>query len=537
MTRHTQGHRWKWMSSAAAILGLIIALAGTTKAVTTAGAAHLGRAIAPDYAAIDTYVETQMRDTHIPGVALAIVHGDQIVHAKGFGISDPSGRPITPQTPVMLASLAKPMTGLAIMQLVEAGKVELDAPVQRYLPWFRVADEAASGQITVRHLLYHTSGLPESAGSQYAMSGDERPDALEQQVRELRDLKLVSPVGAAYHYSNPNYRVLGLVIQQVSGQSYEQYMQEHVFAPLDMHRTFTSAEAAQPHGLATGYRFIFGRPVPYQESFDRAGTPSGGIVGSAEDVAHFLIANLNDGRYCAAPCKDGGAQVVSAQGIAEMQRPVTRLANEMEAWDWGVTSIGGVQVLTKGGDLASYKTNMLLIPDGKWGMVLLVNANDRFATLLGDLRVAGMIIGLTNLLLGQQPPNLAGSGPLIFRSIVLLVAIVQVAGLVWSVAIFRRWRLQPEPRPQGRWARIWRLYIPLTLNLAWGAVLLAGVPKVMGYPLSFLLYVTPELGYVLVASGLLAVACGVFGIALAYVTRDATGAPPSPRGPQKARAA
>jgi CubicO group peptidase (beta-lactamase class C family) len=174
----------------------------------------------PDYAAIDAYIQTQMKDARIPGVALAIVHGDQITHMKGFGIADPAGRQMTPQTTVMLASLAKPMTGLAIMQLVEAGKIDLDAPVQRYIPWFRVADEDASAQITVRHLLYHTSGLPEKAGTEHGLSGDDRPDALEQQVRELRTITLADPVGAAYHYSNPNYRVLGLLIQEITGQSY-----------------------------------------------------------------------------------------------------------------------------------------------------------------------------------------------------------------------------------------------------------------------------------------------------------------------------
>jgi CubicO group peptidase (beta-lactamase class C family) len=107
-------------------------------------------------------------------VALAIVHGDQITH-EGFGTADPTGRLMTPQTPVMLASLAKPMTGLAIMQLAEAGKIDLDAPVQRYIPWFRVADEVASAQITVRHLLYHTSGLPEKAGTEYGFKGDDAP--------------------------------------------------------------------------------------------------------------------------------------------------------------------------------------------------------------------------------------------------------------------------------------------------------------------------------------------------------------------------
>ena len=124
-----------------ALLLLALCLIGTAP-VTAAQPA------AADFAAIDAYIEAQMRELRIPGLALGIVQGDQIVHLKGFGVAGPDGRPVTPQTPFQINSLGKPMTAVAIMQLVEAGKLDLDAPVQRYLPAFRVADEAASAQIT-----------------------------------------------------------------------------------------------------------------------------------------------------------------------------------------------------------------------------------------------------------------------------------------------------------------------------------------------------------------------------------------------------
>jgi CubicO group peptidase (beta-lactamase class C family) len=112
----------------------------------------------PDMAAIDQYVAEQLETLGIPGASLAIVHDDQIVHLQGFGQADQTGRAMTAQTPTLIGSLTKSFTAVAVMQLVEQGKVGLDAPVQRYLPWFRVADPAASAQITLRHLLTHTSG-------------------------------------------------------------------------------------------------------------------------------------------------------------------------------------------------------------------------------------------------------------------------------------------------------------------------------------------------------------------------------------------
>jgi CubicO group peptidase (beta-lactamase class C family) len=137
------------------------------------------------YDAVDAYIEGQMRRLKMPGVSLAIVEGDQIVHLRGFGRARPGGEAPTPATPFFVGSLAKSFTALAVMQLVEAGKIELDAPVQRYLPWFRVADPQASAEMTVRHLLNQTSGLPESCGETALANFDDHPGATERQVRLL----------------------------------------------------------------------------------------------------------------------------------------------------------------------------------------------------------------------------------------------------------------------------------------------------------------------------------------------------------------
>lgn len=138
--------------------------------------------------AIDAYIASKMRWPRIPGLALAIVKDDRIVYLKSYGEADPSGRPVTPQTPFILGSVTKSFTSLAVMQLVEAGKVELDAPVQKYIPWFRVAEASASSQITVRQLLYQTSGLPMMREPQLDKSQDD--GALERTVRSFTNAQL-----------------------------------------------------------------------------------------------------------------------------------------------------------------------------------------------------------------------------------------------------------------------------------------------------------------------------------------------------------
>src|SRR4030042_520966 len=164
------------------------------------------------YDAIDAAVVGQMHRLHIPGVSLAVIEGDQIVHLRGFGHARPGGDAPTPLTPFFIGSLTKSFTALAVMQLVEAGKVELDATVQHYLPWFRVTDAKASARITVRHLLNQTSGLPFLASEIALADVDDSPDAIERGVRALATVKLTHPVGSKCEYSNFNYNVLGLIV-------------------------------------------------------------------------------------------------------------------------------------------------------------------------------------------------------------------------------------------------------------------------------------------------------------------------------------
>ena len=130
---------------------------------------------APGFTAIDAYIRRQMKDARIPGLALGIVHDGRPVHLRGFGRADDSGRAFTPQTPFFIGSNSKSFTALAVMQLAEAGKLDLDAPVRRYIPWFRVADPEASALITVRHLLNQTSGLTEGAGRGATLAAGMQP--------------------------------------------------------------------------------------------------------------------------------------------------------------------------------------------------------------------------------------------------------------------------------------------------------------------------------------------------------------------------
>jgi CubicO group peptidase (beta-lactamase class C family) len=222
-----------------------------------------------DFAAMDAYVTEQMNNLGIPGMALGIVQDGQIVHLQGFGAADSSGRAVTPQTPFYIGSTTKSFTALAVMQLVEAGKIDLDAPVQTYLPWFELADKDASAKITVRNLLNQTSGISPQDGDRFWTSQEQ----LEEHVRGLNGIQLTQPVGTIYQYSNLNYSIAGLVVEQVSGQSYADYVTQYIFEPLDMHHSYTSRAPALADGLASGHHYMFGHAFEREYAVPLPGVP------------------------------------------------------------------------------------------------------------------------------------------------------------------------------------------------------------------------------------------------------------------------
>ncbi len=435
-------------------------LAVTSKLLATTASADPIPANA-SFDEIDAYVQREMGRLHIPGVSLAIVDDGKIVHARGFGRARPGGETPTPQTPFFIGSLTKSVTALAVMQLVEAGKIDLDAPVQRYLHWFRVADARASAEITVRHLLNQTSGLPTIAGEIALADFDNSRDATERQARALSTQVLARPAGSKWEYSNANYNVLGLIIEAASGELYADYVQKHILTPLDMSHTYTSQAEAKRDGLAVGHRYWFGIPVAAPNTPIAHGSlPAGGLISSSEDMARYMIAILNGGRY-------GDVQILSGAGIDELQRgsvdvSAYGLTMGQYAMGWWVDKIGQMRLVWHSGTLPHFAGFMALLPEQKKGVILLFNACHHWMNPV----LTGVGMGVAGLLAGEQPTAIpvVPMIPWMLRGQALIPA-VQFAGVVATLRMLRQWCVDPESRPSGR--RAWGIHIllPLIANL------------------------------------------------------------------------
>jgi CubicO group peptidase (beta-lactamase class C family) len=487
-----------------AIRVLVAVACGIASAVlgSTVAAAEDG----PDLAAIDRYVRSEMDAQRIPGLALGIVHGDRLVHVQGFGQADRSGQQVTPETPFLIGSVTKSFTALAIMQLSEAGQVQLDAPVQRYLPWWRVADPDASTQITVRHLVYQVSGLSKATGNAYATSGDTHDSALEDRVRALRDAELTEPVGTTWQYSNANYWTLGMIVQAVSGQSYETYVQQHIFNPLQMGNSYASGTEAVQNGLPTGHRYWYGFPVASELPFDRGGLGSAGLSASAQDMSRYLGLYLNRGRV-------GSTALISPAGAAELQRAgvPTGLDGVSYAMGWDVGAAHGIPTISHDGSGFDSHANVVLIPDRQWGVVVMENGENSPDEFFGSRRMTGIANGVAGMLIGEEPPAPSSSSRSLWvvYGVVLGILVIQVVGMVRSVRTIGTWRAVPSRRPTGALRIALRVGLPLLVSWTWALLVLVGLPQVIRAPLPAVLMGLPDLGYPLVASAILAFGWGL----------------------------
>jgi|HigsolmetaAR202D_1030399.scaffolds.fasta_scaffold00048_4 Beta-lactamase class C and other penicillin binding proteins len=320
------------------------------------------------------WVQAQMAIREQPGISIAVAYDQDLIWAEGFGYADVEKQiPATPQTIYRIASITKLFTSTAIVQLRDAGKLQLDDPVEKHLPWFKVQSSYEhEAPVTIRNLLTHTAGLPREANFPY-WSTLEFPTK-EEIMAALPDQRFCYPPYTRWKYSNLGLALAGYIVEAVSGQSYDDYIQEHILDPLGM--TSTSVHLSEEHmqRLATGYsRRLPGQPrsvVPFTES---AGiTPAANMASTVEDLVRFAAL-----QYRNAPA-DNAQQILSGSSLREMHRVQWLADNWTHGWGLGfsITRVDGRTRHGHGGSLTGYRTQLSFSLKEKITIVVMTNAND-----------------------------------------------------------------------------------------------------------------------------------------------------------------
>lgn len=348
-------------------------------------------------AELDAYLEELTRFGTPQGLTLVVTKNGRTVYAKGFGMADrPRHLAATPETVYHWWSITKIPTAIAILQLQEQGKLRLDDPVAKHLPFFQVQyPSAQSPAITIRHLLNHSSGIPDAGLPIMTWTHHEGDPALDQTalIKRLlpRYAKLAFEPGAYSKYTNIGYMVLGAVVEQASGQPYETYIREHVLKPLGMqHTDFRYTKAMEPNEAAGGHavydsaaplvpflagsfvREVAGGHIWFKRIYNDQ-TPPTGLIGSARDAARLAAVFMNGGEM-------DGDRILSPESVAQMsleshlKGPGTEPSYYFrQGLGWQIYQDRRGLVLKHGGGGLGFSTEMQLSPAEKLSFVVFTN--------------------------------------------------------------------------------------------------------------------------------------------------------------------
>lgn len=341
-----------------------------------------------DTAAIDAYV-TRMLEVHgVPGAAIAIVQNNRLQYVKGYGIRNvDTGEPVTPETLFSIGSISKSFTAFAVMQLVEAGKLNLDTPVITYLPEFKLSTPEATQALTLRHLLSNSAGFVPDDVVWYTGKLQNNADLL----AHIATLKIEAAPGTKFAYNNLGFALVGVVIEQVTGQTWAEYMRENVL-PLFYMQTATlsyaemqkSADFAAPHGLSVRDKY---RRLPFFPHLDIVGA-AGGIHASAREMANYAIFALGDGAF-------DDARLLTPESLAEMHTKQSEADGAGYGLGWVLSEIEGKRLVWHNGAIDGFASTLVTVPEDKFGVVVLLNGENADNPTLTDVMALGILhIGL-----------------------------------------------------------------------------------------------------------------------------------------------
>ncbi|HRJ44403.1 MAG TPA: serine hydrolase domain-containing protein, partial [Caldilineaceae bacterium] len=347
------------------------------------------------YPALESFIAAEMERWHVPGVAVGILHNGQ-EYSAGFGVTNVvHPLAVDSDTLFQIGSTTKTITATVAMRLVEAGQLELDAPIRRYLPDLRLSDESVAKRVTLRHCFTHTGGW---LGDYFDDTGD-GDDALARYVERMADLPQLTPLGEIWSYNNAGFGLAGRVIEAVTGEPYEQAARRLLLNPLGMEMSFFGAADAITHRCAVGHIVMDAedpakaRPeVARPWALARNANCVGGLISSAKDQLRYARFHLGDG------LAESGERLLTPASMALMQSELAEAGSGTKAVgvSWLLGEIGGQKTVAHGGATKGQMSAFLFVPGGNFAVTVLTNA-DRGRTLHGRVvkwaleNIAGLV--------------------------------------------------------------------------------------------------------------------------------------------------
>ncbi|HET9912699.1 MAG TPA: serine hydrolase domain-containing protein [Anaerolineales bacterium] len=319
----------------------------------------------PTFKKIARKIVAEMKRLQVPGVSIGIWHKGK-EFADGFGITSVEHPlPITPDTLFQTGSISKTFTGTLLMQLAERGKVDLDAPVRKYIKNFKLRDKEVTRKVTVRHLLTHMGGWVGDYFNDFG-NGD---DALDRMVKDIAKLPQVQPLGMIWSYNNTGFNVAARIIEIVTKKPYEQAAQEMLFDPLGLNMSFF-----YPSDILLTHRFVVGHQkvgdhvqVARPWAIGRAGNGVGGVVSTVRDLLKYARFHMGNGKK----------NVISGRSLRAMRLPQADAGPRgLMGITWFIRKVGDLTIYAHGGATNGQQAYFFFIPEKDFALAILTNSDD-----------------------------------------------------------------------------------------------------------------------------------------------------------------
>jgi CubicO group peptidase (beta-lactamase class C family) len=320
----------------------------------------------------DAWADWTAKHRDQPAVSIGIVYDQDLIWAKGYGYADLAKKtPATPATAYRIASISKTFTAHALLQLRDAGKLQLDDPVTKWIPELKLAKiDPANPVITISHLLTHTAGIPREVDGTYW--NDMKFPTREAMLEVLARMGVVWEPDKDFKYSNVALSLAGYIVEAASGEPYAEYMERHVLTPLGMSGTRVLPTTDMP-ALAVGYgRFVPATPRRIEPFFNGAYMiPASNFASSVEDLARYVALQFRRGPA-------GGAQILKGSTLAEMQRVHWVQPDWKSGWGlgWAVNRVNDQTRVYHTGSVPGHRTSVSFVPADKFGVIVLTNSED-----------------------------------------------------------------------------------------------------------------------------------------------------------------
>ena len=451
----------------------------------------------PSSAGFESAIKERLKQLDAPapvGLAYATVDEGKIVNKGNWGLMQKGeDTPVSAETQFMIGSISKSFTALGIMQLVEQGRVSLDAPVANYLPDF--AGKPA-GRPTIRQLLSHTSGFSTLQGNQNQADKSMDENAIERQVALLADIKPEYEPETGWDYSNNNYQILGRIVEVVSGERFPDYIQTNVLDAAGMSNSYVHPDGDDGK-LATGHRAWFGGQRAMEENLTGSSVAAqGGIISTTTDMARYLAIMMN-----------GEDDILSAAGKTLMMQPANS-SSPRYGLGWFLNTDDGL--VFHSGANAGYEALATMKLAEQKGTIVLINSGSGFSYGSNDT----LLFSITSEALDTRYEG--DSNQFTFKTI---FAVLCALPLLFLVGMVHAWLRRKSGRKPGVLKEI-GLWLPLALTLGLAWALIVYIPGTFGAPFSAAAVFQPDSAIVLAATSIMGVTWAVWRIGLSYKFRQ-----------------